>query len=43
MMNAATVALDQYAATVALNNEEIGKDLQRISNIKPVVNKLTGK
>ena len=28
-----------YTATVALNHEEIGKNLQRISNIKDFVNK----
>ena len=27
----------QYAATVALNHEEIGKNLERISKIKPFV------
>ena len=31
----------QYAVTVALNHEEIGKKLQRISKIKPFVNKYT--
>ena len=29
----------QYAATVALNHEEIKKDLQRISKSKPFINK----
>ena len=29
----------QYAVTVALNNEEIKKDPQRITNIKPFINK----
>ena len=29
----------QYAATVALNHKEIGKSLQRISKIKPFINK----
>ena len=29
----------QYAATVALHHEEIKRDLQRISKIKPVINK----
>ena len=29
----------QYAVTVALNNEEIKKDLQRIAKIKPFINK----
>ena len=29
----------QYTATVALNHEEIGENLQRISNIKDFVNK----
>ena len=33
----------QYAATVGLNHEEIGKNSQRISNIKPVVNKYNWK
>ena len=31
----------QYAATVALNDEEIKRNPQRISNIKPFVN-ITG-
>ena len=29
----------QYAATVALNCEEIGKHPERVSNIKPFINK----
>ena len=29
----------QYAVTVALNHEEIKKDLQRITKIKPFINK----
>ena len=29
----------QYAVTVVLNNEEIKKDPQRITKIKPVINK----
>ena len=29
----------QYAATVALNHEEIGRKLQRISKMKPFINK----
>ena len=29
----------QYAITVALNHEEIKKDLQRITKIKPFINK----
>ena len=29
----------QYAVTAALNNEEIKKDLQRITKIKPFINK----
>ena len=33
----------QYAATDALNHEEIGKNSQGISNIKPVVNKYNWK
>ena len=28
----------QYAVTVALNDEEIKKDPQRITNIKPFIN-----
>ena len=28
----------QYTATIALNHEEIGKKLQRISKIKPFIN-----
>ena len=33
----------QYAATVALNHKEIGKSLQRISKIKPFINKYNWK
>ena len=29
----------QYAVTVALNNEEIGKNPDRITKIKPFINK----
>ena len=29
----------QYVVTVALNHEEIGKDSERITKIKPFVNK----
>ena len=31
----------QYAATVALNHEEIGRNSQRISKIKPFINAYT--
>ena len=33
----------QYVITVALNHEEIGKKLQRISTIKPFINKCNWK
>ena len=33
----------QYDATVALNHEEIGKNLQRISKMKPFINKYNWK
>ena len=29
----------QYAVTVALNNEDIGKHSERITKIKPFINK----
>ena len=33
----------QYALTVALNNEEIGKNKEKITKMKPFINNINGK